>query len=212
MKKMKLVITLSFLIASQLHGQNSALEKSILIDKICTDYDSLIQQSIEEEMDFYPAHITIKSTLSKRAIGEVDHTIKLYFDEHEEFEEPVDEEEYYMPLKYAIIRKAIVILESGSYLIESNFYFDEDGYLVKFYFSENGYECYEETSYFDQHKPIRITHKEIETELCSDYDDPVEPYDKTNLNDTEKASALLLVKQAEKYRQILTNQYDIIKD
>lgn len=206
---MKKTFILSILILS-INGY--AQSTSAQIDKICSNYDSLIQRSIDEEMDFYPAHIAINSTLNKRAIGEVDHTIKLYFDEIEEFEEPIDGEDYTMPYKYAMLRKAIVIFESGSYILESNYYFDEHGFLIKFHFSEMGYECYEEDTYFDEHNPIRITHQEIEDELCTDSDSTTEPYDKTKLNSQEIASAKVLIKQAEKYREMLSSHYEIIKN
>ena len=182
------------------------------IDSICTAYDEMIAQAIEEELDFYPAHITIKSTLNKRGIGPVDHIIKLYFDEVEEVEHPVEgEENEYMTYKYAMLRKVVVIFESGSYLIESNMYFDNNGFLIKFHFSENGYECYEETTYFNEHNPIRMTHTEMVTEDCPENEERPESYDKTKLNDEEMAAAKLLVKVAEKYHLMLSNQYDIIK-
>ena len=182
------------------------------IDSICNAYDELIAQAIEEELDFYPPKIIISSTLNKRAIGPVDHTIKLYFDEIEEVEHPIEgEENEYMTYKYAVLRKVVVIFESGSYLIESNYYLDENGFLIKFYFNENGYECYEESAYFEAHQPIRITHTETITEDCPEDDERAISYDKTKLNDEEIATAKLLLEAVEKYHVMLLNQYEIIR-
>lgn len=206
---MKKTFILSILILS-INGY--AQSTSAQIDKICSNYDSLIQRSIDEEMDFYPAHITINSTLNKRAIGEVDHTIKLYFDEIEEFEEPIDGEDYTMPYKYAMLRKAIVIFESGSYTIKAQYYFDQYGYLIKYYYTETGYQCYNHATYFKEHKPVRMYRKLIESEECTGSEEQLSPYDKTEFSGEEKADGNLLITQAELLREMLGQQYDLIKD
>ena len=182
------------------------------INKICQAYDDQIQQAEEEEVEFLPPHITINSTLNKRAIGPVEHSIVLYFDEYEEFEEPEQDNEYVMPNKYAMLRKAIVVYESGSYTITTHYYLDEQGYLIKFIFSEIGYECYAQTTYFDEHEPIRISQESINSSDCLLLDEESIEYDKTEFNEQEKSDAQLLVVLAEQYREMLANQYDLIKD
>lgn len=193
------------LICAYTHAQNQTED----IDKLCQEYDEQIQKAEDEEVDFLPPHFTIKSILQERAIGPVERTIKLYFDEIEEIEEPFEEGEYTLQYEYALLRKAVTMVQTGSYSIKTELYFDKNGYLIKFRYTQDGYECYEELTYFEEHKPIRITHKRAE---CPDNEDEIEPFDKIDLSKEEIANAKLLLNQAEKYQVILLQQYDLIKN
>lgn len=193
------------LICAYTHAQNQTED----IDKLCQEYDEQIQKAEDEEVDFLPPHFTIKSILQERAIGPVERTIKLYFDEIEEIEEPFEEGEYTLQYEYALLRKAVTMVETGSYSIKTELYFDKNGYLIKFRYTQDGYECYEELTYFEEHKPIRITHKRAE---CPDNEDEIEPFDKIDLSKEEIANAKLLLNQAEKYREMMQNQYSLIKN
>ncbi len=196
------------LVCAYTHAQNQTED----IDKLCQEYDDQIQKAVDEEVDFLPPHFTIKSILQERAIGPVERTIKLYFDEIEEIESSENGDEYSMPYEYAILRKAVTLIETGSYTIKTEQYFDEHGYLIKFKYIQEGYECYEELTYFKEHTPIRITHITELPEKCPNNEDEIESYDKTELNEQEIATAKLLLKQAEKYREMMQNQYSLIKN
>jgi len=139
----------------------------------------------------------------------LDSFINISFDEIEEIESSENGEEYSMPYEYAVLRKAVTLIETGSYTIKTEQYFDEHGYLIKFRYTQDGYECYEELTYFEEHKPIRITHKRAE---CPDNEDEIEPFDKIDLSKEEIANAKLLLNQAEKYREMMQNQYSLIKN
>ena len=123
---MRFLIVTILLFNFSAFSQNNSLEK---IDSICSAYDFLISASLEDDMDFYPPRFTITSTLMERAIGKVNTTTTIYFDKHE-----LEPDDFDNPMDYGVIRKVMVSIQSGSYLITKSFYFNEKGLNIK----ENG--------------------------------------------------------------------------
>jgi hypothetical protein len=199
---MKATIVFMFLLIGTI-----AQSQSDKIDSLCTAYDELIAQAIEEELDFYPPKISISSTLNRRAIGEVNHTIHLYFDEHEELEEPETDDEDVLFYNYALLRKVEFIIESGSYKFSYIYYFDEIGFLIRYNEQEIGYGCKEKTCYFDEHKVFKITQESIQTETCYE-EQPAEEYVHNKPSENELSDSQSVLKEAEEYRSMLQVLYN----
>lgn len=197
-----LIVNLFVIISSVAFSQTSE------IDSLCQEYDKKIQQAIDEELTFEMPRIQIKTTLSKRAIGPVDHEITIYFDE---YEVEIGQEGQDVFHKEAVIRKVEFEVESGSYRLFYQYYFDKGGILILYTESEMGYQCVEKSTYFLDKEAIRITQKPF-TKSEQPCDEKPESFDKKELTKTEKAAASWLLDEAKKFRELLFLNYEFVKN
>lgn len=200
----KLIISVFLIAGITTYAQTDGIEK------LCQDYDQKITKAIEEEMPEALPSIKVSCFLSKRAIGPVNHLITIYFDEHE-MEITGEEQEDPSFHKEAVIRKAEFTLSSGSYTDTYSYYFNEGGILIKYQVETEGYSCYKKEVYFDEKGAIRETLTPNDNGPCPQEDNP-KGYDKTELSKQEKASASWFQEDANKFRQILFLNYELMKD
>ncbi|MCB9224589.1 MAG: hypothetical protein R2780_10000 [Crocinitomicaceae bacterium] len=200
---MKNLIINLFLISSMIaYSQNEQT------DKICKEYDQKIQTAIDEEVIYAVPQIQITTTLSKRAIGPVNHKITIYFDEYEIEIEEGEEVSFH---KEAVIRKVEFTIASVSYQIDYHYYFDEGGLLIRYDEKEIGYECVHTTTYFKDKEPTRIVQKPLTDENCQ-AEKPAESFDKKELGKREKAEATWILDEAKKFRELLFLNYEFVKN
>ncbi|UKN00826.1 hypothetical protein K6119_13915 [Paracrocinitomix mangrovi] len=178
------------------------------IDEQCTSYDKMLIQAEEEAVPI--GKMKVSCQLVKRAIGPVDHEITIYFDEHETIitQDDSEQEEF---LKEAVIRKVEFEISSVSYKMKYAYYFDEGGLLVKVDYVETGYECYHKESYFKSKTLIRVKQTATEGEDCQT-EEKAETYDHTSPTKEEKAAASWHLADADKFRLILFNNYELMKN
>ena len=178
------------------------------IDETCKEYDDKIALAEAEEMPELVPYLKISCTLIKRAIGPVDHLVTIYFDEHEiEIGQPGQDVFH----KEAVIRKATFSISAVSYNIHYSYYFNEGGILIKYVERQVGYGCRIIENYFGEKGVIRMKQQPLEAD-CEESDIDAETFDKTELTKEEKASASWILDDANKFRDILFNNYELIKN
>lgn len=138
-------------------GQNSEIKN---IDSSRVAYEVMVKNSQEEELDFYPPHITFSSSLMQRAIGEVNTEVTIYFDMLE------DDVEADMPVEHPSIRLVKVNINSGAYHIEKTFYFESNDELAYYKHHEIGYDCYQLEYYYSKNSLIYLKQKSLKTDDC----------------------------------------------
>lgn len=177
------------------------------IEKICKEYDEKLSRAAEEEIPESVPNLKVNCTLTKRAIGPVDHQITIYFDEHEHEVEDMGDE----LMKEAVIRKVEFEISAASYTVNYSYYFNEAGLLIKYVERSIGYECFLKQVYFNEKLPVRIQQDKITGDNCMS-EKEAEVYVHTELSKKEKASATWLLEDADKFRQILFANYELFKD
>ena len=188
---MKLYILLLGFININLWAQDSIVTN---IDSICTNYDNEIKMAIEEELDFLPPKFTITSTLMMRAIGEVNSKTTLYFDVIEK-----DDIDDYGNIDTCVLRKIDVELQSGSYFIHKQYYFNSDGNLIFHKIHDEGYDCWEQSYYYLDSTCIQINQKPLSVENCN-LDVIAESFKHTKLTQNEITTALSILKGTMDYK------------
>ena len=192
---MKIILLVCLFITFKGISQDTLVAK---INSEKLEYDSLIYQSQQEELDFYPPKFVITSTLMERAIGEVSSTTELFFD-------VIENEEY--DRDSCLLRQVKVTIESGSYLIAKTYFFNALGDLIYYQIHEEGYDCWEQTYYFDN-ICIYKTQKALPTENCN-LDVIAETFSKSTLSLSEIEFTNSILKTSNQYKNQLRLMYNM---
>jgi len=190
MKYFNLLIILLPLIG---FSQNSEIKN---IDSLRVTYETIIKNSQEEELDFYPPHITFSSVLMQRAIGTVNTEVTIYFDM---LEDDVEED---IPVEYPSIRLVKVNINSGSYHIEKTFYFESNDQFSYYKHHEIGYDCYQLEYYYSNNNLIYLKQKSLKTNDCIS-DTVVENRTTSKLNKQDLTLAKIVQSKAKEYNNLL---------
>ena len=178
------------------------------IDKICNDYDEKIAKAEEEEVPEMAPKIEVTCQLTKRAIGPVNHKINIYFKEYEvEIGQPGQDVFH----KEAVIQKVEFNISSVSYNVTYSYYFDEGGILIKYVERSEGYDCLLKEVYFEEKEAIRIKQLALTGEACIG-EEKAETFDHTDPSKDEKAQASWILDDANRFREILFANYELIKN
>jgi len=176
-------------------GQKQTVQK---IDSTIQAYQFLIESYEADDLDFYPPHFTISSSLMERAIGLVNTTTTIYFDLNEN-ENETDVEDV------PVIRMVDVNIHSGSYQISKTFFYNELGVFQYYFYKEIGYDCYQLEYYFNQLKPILIKQKSLKTNECKS-DSIIEDRNTSKLTKQDLILINVVKDKANDFNRLL-NQY-----
>ena len=200
----KLITSIFILTVFQLFAQ---VEK---IDTICSEMDELIQQSIEEDIPQIAPSITIQTELMERAIGPVEHTMTIYFDEEErEFVANGTDETSWENI--ATRRKIIFREQSVSYDITYTYYYSEKGNLIKYVRDEKGYECVIKTYYFEGETVIKVSSQTQKSNKCHE-EEEADTYERTSITEDDQRIGYAILYESNRLGGILRETYQAIKD
>ncbi len=178
------------------------------IDSTVRAYNEQLWQFESEGMEEFTPHLTITSDIIKRAIGPVNHEITIYFDRHDEI---VEDEESSREVYKATIRKVSFGLNTGSYTVVYDYYFDENGDFIYYWEYMIGYACYEKILHFDQGKCVKIKQKMTSPEDCFESEE-VDEFERTTLNESDKKIARNLIRETEQFKKLLQLNYQIMME
>lgn len=200
MKKMLIIIALFVGTVA------SAQSKQSEIDQQVANYNETVNAAVADEMEYEFPHLKTTCPLMLPAIGAVSHEVDIYFDlVQNEMDDDRDANQ-----QYAIIRKATFKLESGSYLFEFNFHFNEIGMLIyqSEYMEDASMGCQLSAYYFDKEACFFVRTTQVATDFC---EVPAEnqPEERTKLTALDQDNVNWILTNATKFKQILSLYADL---